>query len=71
MITYTYPWPELPTVKVPVLHRVHFHKYRFAEMREWLEINCRAPYYVSPGWTDDFVEFEDDTDATAFSLRWS
>ena len=69
-VTYTYPWPEL-NVKVPQLHRVHFTRYRIAEMREWLEANCRERYYVSPGWTDNFVEFEDDQDATAFALRWA
>ena len=70
-ITYTTPWPNLPQVQVPKLHRVTFSKYRFGEMREWLEANCRAPFYVSPGWTGNFVEFEDDQDATAFALRWS
>ena len=71
MIRYTYPWPETaPTVKVPVLHRVQFTQYRIAEMREWLIANCRAPFYTSPGWTENFVEFEDDQDATAFALRW-
>lgn len=82
MIQYTYPWPETaPTLKVPVLHKVYFTRYqiaeiisairRIAEMRDWLEANCRAPYYVAPGWADNFVEFEDDQDATAFALRWS
>ena len=71
MIEYRYLDPEIaPTLRVPVLHRVYFSKYRIAEMREWLEHNCRAKYYVAPGWTDNFVEFEDDTDATAFALRW-
>ena len=71
MIQYKYLDPELaPTLKVPILHRVHFSRYRIAEMREWLETNCRADWYVSPGWTDSFVEFEDDADATAFALRW-
>jgi hypothetical protein len=50
---------------------VHFRKYRFAEMREWLEANCGARYYVAPGWATDFVEFEDDRDATAFAMRWA
>lgn len=71
MITYHNPWPDLaPEIRVPILHRVHFKKYKFAEMREWLNENCRAPWYTSPGWTADFVEFEDDADATAFALRW-
>lgn len=69
MIQYRKLDPELP-VMVPVLHRVHFTHYRIAEMRYWLEANCRAPWYVSPGWTDNFVEFEDDQDATAFALKW-
>lgn len=72
MIEYRYSDPEIaPTLRVPVLHRVYFSKYRIAEMREWLEYNCRAKWYVSPGWTANFVEFEDDQDATAFALRWS
>lgn len=72
MIEYRYPDPEIaPTLRVPVLHKVYFSKYRIAEMREWLEYNCRAKWYVSPGWTGNFVEFEDDQDATAFALRWS
>lgn len=69
MIKYRMISDEIP-VAVPVLHRVNFSGYRFAEMREWLEANCRAPYYTSPGWTGNFVEFEDDADATAFALRW-
>lgn len=72
MKTYVTPWPELaPNLQVPLLHRVYFTKYRFGEMREWLNANCRAPYYTAPGWTGDFVEFEDDADATAFALRWA
>lgn len=71
MIQYTYPFPEeAPTLRVPVLHRVHFTRYRFAEMREWLKQNCQGSWYTSPGWTENFVEFEDDVDATAFALRW-
>ena len=69
MIKYRMISDEIP-VAVPVLHRVNFSGYSFAEMREWLEANCRAPYYTSPGWTGNFVEFEDDQDATAFALRW-
>lgn len=72
MIRYHRPHPDvLPHLEVPVLHRVHFRKYRFAEMREWLEANCGARYYVAPGWATDFVEFEDDRDATAFAMRWA
>lgn len=70
MIKYHQLHPDF-SITVPVLHRVYFSKYyRIPEMREWLETNCCAAYYVSPGWTDNFVEFEDDTDATAFALRW-
>ena len=71
MIEYRYPWPDIaPNLRVPVLHRVTFTEYRIAEMREWLVANCRAPFYVAPGWTSNFVEFEDNRDATAFAMRW-
>lgn len=72
MITYTHPWPELPTVKVPTLHRVNYNpKYNWGEVHYWCKENCRAPAYVGPGWSGTFVEFEDDEDAVVFSLRFS
>ena len=71
MIQYRQINPDYPII-VPVLHKVYFSKYhQIPQMREWLEANCQADYYVSPGWTDNFVQFEDDVDATAFALRWS
>lgn len=73
MITYTYPWPEQPTFKVPKLHRVHYNdKYNWGEVQYWCKENCRAPAYTSPGWTNKkFVEFEDDEDATLFALKFA
>jgi len=38
----------------------------------WLEENCQAPYYHSPGWTTEkYIQFECSIDAVLFSLRWS
>lgn len=37
----------------------------------WLEANCRAPYYHSPGYLKEkFIEFENDAEAVAFALKW-
>lgn len=58
-------------LKFPILHRVYYTRHDALHMREWLQANCRAAWYTSPGWSGDFVEFEDDVDATAFALRWS
>lgn len=73
MITYTYPWPELPTVKVPKLHRVnHNSKYNWGELHYWCKENCRAPFYISMSWMPGkFVDFEDDEDATVFALKFA
>lgn len=83
MITYTHPWPELPQVKVPVLHRVVYahttngvmaayqRSYKDVLVDSWLQENCRHPYYHSPGWrTEKFIEFEDDAEAVMFALRF-
>lgn len=70
-ITYSNPWPNMPTVRVPKLHRVHFRHHNALLMRAWLVANCQAAWYVSPGWSGNFVEFEDDQDATAFALVWA
>lgn len=72
MITYTYPWPEQPTFKVPTLHRVNYNpKYNWGEVHYWCKQNCRAPSYMAMSWAGTFVEFEDDEDATLFSLKFS
>jgi len=72
MITYTYPWPEHPSVKVPNLHRVNYNpKYNWGEVHRWCKTNCRAYSYMSPSWSGDFVEFEDDEDATMFALKFA
>jgi len=72
MIEYTYPWPEMPTVKIPKLHKVNYNaKYNFGEAYRWCQENCRAAFYSGPGWNGRFMEFEDDVDATAFAMRFS
>lgn len=72
-IIYHTPFPELPELKVPKLHRVFYSETWFSwEMQDWCEKNCQAKFYTSPGWCDPaFIEFEDDLDATLFALRWS
>jgi hypothetical protein len=38
----------------------------------WLEENCQAPYYHSPGWTmKKYIQFESSEDAVHFALRWA
>lgn len=84
MITYKILWPELPSVKVPVLHKIVYgysetpsqERYEWAlkdhKIRSWCETNCRAAFYFHPGYTyEKFVQFEDDEDAVIFSLRWT
>ena len=72
MITYTHPWPDHPTFRVPKLHRVNYNsKYTWGEVHYWCKENCRAPAYCSMEWAGKFVEFEDDEDATIFALRFS
>jgi hypothetical protein len=84
-MTVTYKTnPAFPGINFPVLHRVVYgqttdgvaaryqNSYRDYRVREWCNANCRAPFYLHPGWTPDkFVEFEDDADATAFALKWA
>jgi hypothetical protein len=70
MITYKTIWPDLPHVKVPVLHRVNYNpKYNWGEVHYWCKENCRAPSYMAM--SGKFVEFEDDADATVFALKFS
>ena len=87
MITYKHPWPEVPALTVPVLHRVDYAYTEgngFAstslakiwqtdmDVRAWCENNCRAAYYMHPGYTrEKFVHFEDDQDAVFFALKWA
>lgn len=71
-MTITYkPMKMFPDIQTPVLHKVTFRQHNAVHMRAWLEENCRAAWYVSPGWSGNFVEFEDDQDATAFALVWA
>jgi hypothetical protein len=84
MITYTNPWPELPYAKIPVLHRVVYahtvdhvqafyqRSYKDHLVDEWLEENCRSPYYHSPGYLKEkSIQFEDEQEAVWFALRWA
>jgi hypothetical protein len=84
MITYTNPWPELPHVKVPILHKVMYAKtiddvqafyqrsYKDHLVDAWLKENCKHPYYHSPGYLKEkSIHFEDDKDAMWFALRWA
>ena len=72
MITYTRPWPEQPSFKVPKLHRVKYNsQYNWGEVHRWCSECCRAPFYTAPSWSGLFVEFEDDEDATVFALKFS
>ena len=81
-ITYKSIWPDQPTIKVAVLHRVVYgysetpqarHEWSLKDhnIREWCKSNCRASFYFHPGYTrEKFVEFEDDVDASMFILKW-
>ena len=82
MITYTTPWPSLPEVKVPRLHRVTYGYGTFREkyewnlkdrnIRAWCDEHCYAPFYFHAGYTNEkFVQFEDDKDAMLFALKWA
>ena len=74
MITYTYPYPEAaPTLKVPRLHDVHYNKvYNDGEVYRWCKENTRAPFYTAPSWHGKrLVQFEDDSDAVMFALKFS
>lgn len=71
-------------IKFPRLHRVVYahtvdgvqaqwqKSYKDYIVNQWLEQNCRSPYYRSPGWLQEkFIEFEDDEEAVLFALRWA
>lgn len=80
-VTYINPWPEVPHLKVPVLHKVVYantvdhvqafyqRSYKDHLVDAWLKENCRSPYYHSPGYLrEKFIHFEDDEEAAMFSL---
>jgi hypothetical protein len=84
MITYTNPWPELPQVKIPKLHKVVYahtvdhvqafyqRSYKDHLVDAWLAANCRSPYYHSPGYLQEkSIQFEDDQEAVVFALKWA
>lgn len=83
MITYKTN-NKFPGVNFPVLHRVVYahtvdhvdafyqRSYLDHKVDAWLEANCRAPYYRSPGYLrEKFIEFECDEEALLFALKWS
>ena len=85
-MTVTYKDHEIGSLilKMPVLHRVKYadtadrvqavyqYSYKDHLVNEWLEANCRHPYYRSPGYLyEKFIEFECDEEAVMFALRWS
>ena len=40
-------------------------------VNEWLKENCGHRYYHSPGYLEEkFIEFEDESEALLFALRW-
>lgn len=83
-MTVTYkPMEMFPNVQVPVLHKVIYaytvdgveaqwqKSYKDYIVNQWLEANCRHPYYRSPGYlTEKFIQFEDDQEAVLFALKW-
>ena len=72
MITYTTPWPSMPHIQVPKLHRVTYdRKYTWQEVNYWCNNHCRASFYTAPSWAGTFIEFEDNTDASMFALKFS
>jgi len=83
MITYTHPWPDVPQLRVPVLHKVVYaqteggvpasyqRSYKDHLVDTWLNSTCQAPYYHSPGYlTEKSIHFECDEEAVLFALRW-
>jgi len=73
-ITYTYPWPDIaPTAKVPKLHDVTYgERFTDGEVYRWCRDNTCAPFYTAPSWTGKrLVQFEDDSDAVMFALRFA
>jgi hypothetical protein len=83
-MTVTYkPMKDFPTVKLPVLHKVIYaytvdfvqaryqRSYKDCLVDEWLENNCKHPYYHSPGYLNEkFIQFEDDVEAVMFALKF-
>jgi hypothetical protein len=74
MITMVAPFANLPDFKVPMLHDVLIpytisveHAY---EIRIWLKNNCVAGYYGNINPTN-LYQFEYDSDALHFALRWN
>jgi hypothetical protein len=73
-----------PGIKFPKLHKVKYAdtvdnvdasyqcSYLDHLVHVWLKANCKSPYYRSPGYLKEkFIQFEDDSEALMFVLRWS
>lgn len=82
-VTYT-THDDYPGIEFPKLHKVVYaytsdgvlaayqRSYKDCLVDEWLEKNCKSPYYHSPGYlTEKFIQFEDDREAFMFALRWA
>jgi hypothetical protein len=72
-----------PGIETPVLHKVVYaytvdhvdafyqRSYLDHKVDAWLEVNCRSPYYHSPGYLrEKFIQFEDDAEAVMFALKY-
>jgi hypothetical protein len=84
-MTVTYkPMEMFPNIQVPILHKVVYahtvdnvqaryqRSYKDHLVNVWLEENCKGAYYHGPGYLEEkFIQFEDDTDAVLFALRWA
>jgi len=61
------------------LHKVKYpDHHRYADIGFWLKSHCRGDYYAGHDWENwDFngsnrmIEFELESDAVLFALRWS
>lgn len=71
-------------VRMPLLHTVKYadttddvlasyqRSYKDCLVDAWLKEHCKSPYYRSPGYIrEKFIQFEDDTEAVMFALRWA
>jgi len=74
---------RFPGINFPVLHKVTYaHTVDFVQARyqrsykdhlvdEWLENNCKHPFYHGPGYLQEkFIQFEDDVEAVMFALKF-
>jgi signal peptidase I len=56
----------------PILKKGDNKVYNDGEVYRWCKENTRAPFYTAPSWHGKrLVQFEDDSDAIMFALRFS